>query len=235
MSLKILRDESRFRFDLVNGPIVRATVIRLGDQEHILMLNMHHIATDGYSRSALYRDLTALYDAYGKGLPSPLTPLHIQYADYADWQRRWLDGGVADAQLKYWTGRLHGAPSRLDLPTDFPRPPVRSWVGANMSVMLDLESREGLRTAARGHDATLFVGLLATIRDPALALQRAGGHSHRHPVRRTQPYRARVDGRLFHQPTRPAPGPVRRPDLQRADGAYARDRARGLRPRRRSV
>ncbi len=171
-SQRILREESQFRFDLVNGPVVRATVIRLGDQEHILMLNMHHIATDGYSRAAIYRDLTALYDAYGKGLPSPLTPLHIQYADYADWQRRWLDGGVADAQLKYWTGRLHGAPSRLDLPTDFPRPPVRSWVGANMSVMLDLESREGLRGAARGADATLFVGLFATF---ALLLSRYSG------------------------------------------------------------
>ncbi len=101
-SQRILREESRFRFDLVNGPVVRPTVIRLDDQEHILMLNMHHIATDGYSRSAIYRDLTTLYEAYGKGLPSPLTPLSIQYADYAEWQRSWLDGGVADAQLGYW-------------------------------------------------------------------------------------------------------------------------------------
>src|SRR5579875_2843872 len=161
-SQRILREESRFRFDLVNGPVVRPTVIRLDDQEHILMLNMHHIATDGYSRSAIYRDLTTLYEAYGKGLPSPLTPLKIQYADYAEWQRSWLDGGVAAEQLEYWKRKLDRAPSRLDLPTDFPRPPVRSWVGANMSVILDLESREGLRAAARGHDATLFVGLLAT-------------------------------------------------------------------------
>jgi amino acid adenylation domain-containing protein len=161
-SQRVLREESRFRFDLVNGPVVRSTVIRLDDQEHILMLNMHHIATDGYSRAALYRDLTALYEAYGKGLPSPLVPLNIQYADFAEWQRKWLDGGVADAQLEYWKQKLHRAPSQLDLPTDFPRPPVRSWVGANMSVMLDLESREGLRAAARGRDATLFVGLLAT-------------------------------------------------------------------------
>ncbi len=171
-SQRILREESRFRFDLVNGPVVRPTVMRMDDQEHILMLNMHHIATDGYSRAALYSDLTTLYEAYGKGLPSPLAPLSIQYADYADWQRRWLDGGVADAQLEYWTRKLARAPSRLDLPTDFPRPPVRSWVGANMSVILDLDSRDRLRAAARGLDATLFVGLLATF---GLLLSRYSG------------------------------------------------------------
>jgi amino acid adenylation domain-containing protein len=161
-SQRILKQESRFRFDLVNGPVMRTTVIRLAEDEHILMLNMHHIATDGYSRSALYRDLTVLYEAFGQGLPSPLAPLQIQYADYAVWQRRWLDQGVAGAQLEYWKRKLARAPSRLDLPTDFPRPPVRSWVGDNMSVMLDMATRETLRVTARRADATLFVALLAT-------------------------------------------------------------------------
>ncbi len=160
-SQRILKEESRFRFDLVNGPVMRTTVIRLADDEHILMLNMHHIATDGYSRSALYRDLTLLYDAFADGLPSPLPPLQIQYADYAVWQRRWLDQGIADAQLEYWKTKLARAPSRLDLPTDFPRPPVRSWVGDNMSLMLDMATRETLRATARLGDATLFVALLA--------------------------------------------------------------------------
>ncbi len=160
-SQRILREESRYRFDLVNGPMMRPTVIRLADDEHILMLNMHHIATDGYSRSALYRDLTVLYEAFGEGLPSPLPPLAIQYADYAVWQRAWLDQGVADAQLEYWKRKLARAPSRLDLPTDFPRPPVRSWVGDNISLMLDTPTREALRAVARREDATLFVALLA--------------------------------------------------------------------------
>jgi amino acid adenylation domain-containing protein len=159
-SQRILKDESRFRFDLIEGPVLRPTVIRLADDEHILMLNMHHIATDGYSRSALYRDLTVLYEAFGEGRPSPLEPLRIQYADYAVWQRRWLDEGVADAQLEYWKRKLERAPSRLDLPTDFPRPPVRSWVGDNTSVMLDTATRESLRGVARSGDATLFVALL---------------------------------------------------------------------------
>ncbi|HEX5852352.1 MAG TPA: amino acid adenylation domain-containing protein, partial [Solirubrobacteraceae bacterium] len=160
-SQRILKEESRYRFDLVNGPMMRPTVIRLADDEHILMLNMHHIATDGYSRSALYRDLTVLYEAFGEGLPSPLPPLAIQYSDYAVWQRAWLDQGVADAQLEYWKRKLARAPSRLDLPTDFPRPPVRSWVGDNISLMLDTPTREALRTVARREDATLFVALLA--------------------------------------------------------------------------
>ncbi len=159
---RILLAESRFEFDLVNGPVMRTTVMQLGEDEHILMINMHHVCTDGYSRGAIYRDLTAFYDALIEGRDADLEPLPIQYADYAVWQRRWLSGGIADAQLEYWKGRLKGAPSRLDLPTDFPRPPVRAYVGDNMSMMLDLETREGLRAAARDVDSTLFVSLLAT-------------------------------------------------------------------------
>jgi len=158
---RVLKEESRFRFDLVNGPVMRPTVIRLCDDEHILMLNMHHVATDGYSRSAIYRDLTALYEALRDARPSPLQPLAIQYADYAVWQRAWLEGGIADQQLEYWKRKLARAPSRLDLPTDFPRPPVRSYVGDNMSVMHTIESREALRATSRRSDATLFVGLLS--------------------------------------------------------------------------
>ncbi len=158
---RILKEESRFRFDLVSGPVMRATVLRLSDADHILMVNMHHVATDGYSRTVIYRDLTALYDAFANGRPSPLAPLPIQYADYALWQREWLDGGVAASQLEYWKDKLSRAPSRLDLPTDFPRPPVRSYLGSNMSLMLDMAAREGLRATARRTDATLFVSLLA--------------------------------------------------------------------------
>jgi len=158
---RTLTQESRFRFDLVSGPVMRVTVIRMSEMDHILMVNMHHVATDGYSRTAIYRDLTAMYEALLRGMPSPLEPLPIQYADYAAWQRQWLDGATVSRQLDHWTGNLRGAPSRLDLPTDLPRPPVRSYVGSNLSAMLDTATREGLRAAARGGDATLFVSLLA--------------------------------------------------------------------------
>ena len=160
-SQRVLKDESRFRFDLVNGPVMRVTVIRLAENKHVLMVNMHHVATDGYSRTAIYRDLTALYESLMEGRPSPLTPLPIQYADYAVWQRKWLDGGTAAQQIDYWKANLAGAPSRLDLPTDFPRPPVRSYIGDNMSLMLDMATREGLRELARRNDSTLFVALLS--------------------------------------------------------------------------
>jgi hypothetical protein len=160
-SQRILKEESRFRFDLVNGPVMRPTVIRLSDNDHILMVNMHHVATDGYSRTAIYHDLTAFYEAFAEGRPSPLEPLAIQYVDYAVWQRQWLDGGVGASQLDYWKKKLHKAPSRLDLPTDFPRPAARSYVGSNMSSMIDMATREGLRATARRNDSTLFVSLLA--------------------------------------------------------------------------
>ncbi len=158
---RLLKERSRFAFDLEHGPIMRPTVMRLGPQEHIFMLVLHHVATDGYSRGALFRELTVLYEAIAAGRPSPLEPLPVQYADYAVWHRRWLDGGIADAQLSYWRERLTGSPSRLDLPTDHPRPPVRSYVGDHMSVLVDIPTREGLRAAARAQDATLFVALLA--------------------------------------------------------------------------
>jgi amino acid adenylation domain-containing protein len=158
---QVLKEESRFRFDLVDGPVMRVTVIKLTHNEHILMVNMHHVATDGYSRTAIYRDLTALYESIAAGRPSPLDALPIQYADFAVWQRNWLDGTAASGQVEYWKRNLAGAPSRLDLPSDFPRPPVRSYVGSNMSLMLDMATREGLRATARRSDSTLFVSLLA--------------------------------------------------------------------------
>jgi amino acid adenylation domain-containing protein len=159
-SQRVLKEEARFAFDLVNGPVMRPTVIRLADDEHILMVNMHHIATDGYSRAALYRDLTVFYDALQHNTSAELPELKIQYADYAVWQRAWLDGGVADEQLEYWKRKLARAPASLDLPTDFSRPPVRSWTGSSTRLMLDMATREGLRGVARANDSTLFVGLL---------------------------------------------------------------------------
>lgn len=158
---RLLLSESRHAFDLEHGPVMRATVMRLGEEEHVFALVLHHVATDGYSRGVLFDELTTLYDAIAAGRSAALPPLPIQYADYAVWHRRWLDGGIADAQLSYWTERLAGAPSRLDLPTDHARPPVRSYAGDHMSVLIDIPTREALRATARAKDATLFVGLLA--------------------------------------------------------------------------
>ncbi len=158
---RILQKESVFAFDLVNGPVMRPTVIRHAPDDHVFMLCLHHIATDGYSRAIIYGDLTTLYESIGAGVPSNLAPLPIQYADYAVWHRRWLDDGAAADQLAYWKQKLAGAPSRLDLPADFQRPPVRAYVGAYRNQMLDVSLREGLRSVARDANATLFVALVS--------------------------------------------------------------------------
>jgi amino acid adenylation domain-containing protein len=156
----ILKDESVHPFDLENGPVLRPTVIRHAADDHVFMLVLHHVATDGFSRAVLYSDLTVLYDSFAAGEESPLAPLPIQYADFAIWHRNWLDEGAAEAQLGYWKGKLANLPSRLELPTDFPRPRSRAYVGDYRSQMLDISLRESLRTVARRMDATLFVALV---------------------------------------------------------------------------
>ncbi|MDR3080512.1 MAG: amino acid adenylation domain-containing protein, partial [Streptomyces sp.] len=112
-------------FDLTNGPLVRAALVRMAPDEHVLALTMHHVVTDEWSERIFQRELTALYEAFRAGRPDPLPPLAVQYADFAVWQRQWLSGEVLDEQLSYWRDRLSDAPT-LELPTDRPRPAVRS-------------------------------------------------------------------------------------------------------------
>ncbi len=157
----ILLEESQAPFDLTEGPIIRCTLIERADGDYIFMLVLHHIATDGYSRATIFSDLTELYDATVGGRPPKLPPLPIQYADYAVWHRDWLEAGALQEQLSYWRRRLAGAPSRLDLPTDFPRSPIRSYLGDHESLRLDIATLEGLRNAARRGEGTLFVSLVA--------------------------------------------------------------------------
>jgi hypothetical protein len=118
--------ESERPFDLARGPLLRASLLRLGSEEHVLLLTMHHIVSDGWSMGVLLRELTALYHAFSQGQPSLLLPLALQYADYAAWQRGWLTGAVLQEQLTYWKQQLTGAPTALELPTDRPRPAAQS-------------------------------------------------------------------------------------------------------------
>jgi len=159
---RLLLQESEHPFDLASDAVMRSTLIQLADDDHVFLHVLHHIATDGYSRAIIFRDLTTLYDSISDGVPSPLTDLEIQFGDYAVWHRRWLDGGVHEQQLGYWKQRLAGSPARLELPTDFPRPAVRSAQGDHRSLMLDIELREGLRATGRDAGATLFISLLAS-------------------------------------------------------------------------
>ncbi|HEX8354800.1 MAG TPA: amino acid adenylation domain-containing protein, partial [Pyrinomonadaceae bacterium] len=153
--------EARRPFDLARGPLLRATLLRLGEREHVALLNTHHIVSDGWSRGVLVGELGKLYDAFSRREPSPLAELPIQYADYAVWQREWLQGDVLEEQLSYWKGRLEGLPAVIDLPTDRPRPPVQTSNGATHSFALPAQLSERLRALCLEEGATPFMVLLA--------------------------------------------------------------------------
>ncbi|WP_415835597.1 condensation domain-containing protein, partial [Corallococcus soli] len=148
-------------FDLSQGPLFRATLVRLTETDHALVLVMHHIVSDGWSMDVLVREVSALYGAYAAGRPSPLPELTVQYADYAAWQRGWLKDEVLEAQLGWWRQQLEGAPHALELPTDRSRPAVQRFHGANASVLLPKSLNESLKTLARQEGATSFMVLLA--------------------------------------------------------------------------
>ena len=148
-------------FDLTRGPLFRAALLRLSGEEHIAVLVMHHIVSDGWSWRVLIQELGTLYAAFVEGRPSPLCELPMQYADYAVWQREWLRGEVLQRQVGYWKERLSGAPAALDLPTDRARPAVQSFRGASVSIELPQELIGGLQDVARSEGATLFMVLLA--------------------------------------------------------------------------
>ncbi|MFD0634333.1 amino acid adenylation domain-containing protein [Catenulispora yoronensis] len=147
-------------FDLAAGPLIRGTLLRLGAQEHVLSLCMHHVVSDEWSAGILRRELTVLYEAFRAGAPSPLAPLAVQYADFALWQRDRLTGSVLADQLAYWRDRLAGAPV-LELPTDRPRPAVRSADGGLVEFRIRAQTAERLRELSREHGVTMFMTLFA--------------------------------------------------------------------------
>ncbi|MFP2934551.1 condensation domain-containing protein, partial [Pyxidicoccus sp. 3LG] len=148
-------------FNLSTGPLMRVSVLRLGEQEFALVLNLHHIVSDGWSSGVLVREVVALYEAFAAGQTAPLPELPVQYADYAVWQRQWLQGAALDVQLGWWKQQLTGAPPHLELATDFPRPPVLTHRGATAPVELPRELSESLKALAQREGATPFMVLLA--------------------------------------------------------------------------
>ncbi|HEX2207249.1 MAG TPA: amino acid adenylation domain-containing protein [Longimicrobium sp.] len=154
-------DEAARPFDLRAEPPFRAALLRLGGAEHVLLLTLHHIAGDGWSTGVLARELSALYAAYSDGRESPLAELPVQYADDAAWQRAHLRGEALEAPLAWWRERLAGAPALLELPTDHPRPAVRSHQGVLEPVELSAALADRLRALARAEGATPFMVILA--------------------------------------------------------------------------
>jgi amino acid adenylation domain-containing protein/FkbH-like protein len=157
----LILQEFRRPFDLSKGPLLRATVLRLADDDFILLLAMHHIVSDRWSMGLLWDELTAIYSALVDKKKPELTALPVQYADFAIWQREWLSGPVMDQQAAFWKKQLAGAPAVLELPTDRPRPAVQSYRGATCSRLLSRNLVEKVAALGQTEGATLFMTLLA--------------------------------------------------------------------------
>ena len=175
-ALQWVRHETRKPFDLSAGPLLRLALLRLGEQEHILVVTMHHIVADGWSMGILVRDVTSSYRALANGQPCPLPHPPIQYADYAHWQAGRLSGEWFEPQLAYWRKRLDGASGAFELPTPKPRLAVQSFKGSLRSGIISAEIAQRLRALAQREQATLFIVMLAAFKG-LLAL-----HTGRHDV-----------------------------------------------------
>jgi amino acid adenylation domain-containing protein len=169
---RLVTEEANLPFSLAAGPLVRATALQLGETEYVGLLTMHHIVADGWSVGILIRELAVVYEALSGARSSPLPELPIQYADFAHWQRQWLQGDVLDTQLSYWKQQLRGAPPLLDLLPDHPRPVVQTFRGAHESLLLPEGVGAGLKALSREAGATLFMTVLAAFK---VLLQRYTG------------------------------------------------------------
>ncbi|WP_460141186.1 non-ribosomal peptide synthase/polyketide synthase [Pseudomonas sp. S2_E01] len=149
-------------FDLINGPLLRVSLLHLGAAEHMLTLTQHHIASDGWSMRVMVEELLHLYNAYRQGQAPALPALSIQYADYGIWQRHWMEAGERERQLAYWQTQLGHEHPVLELPTDHARPAVQSLRGARVELALPATLAEQLRAVAKAQDVTLFMLLLAS-------------------------------------------------------------------------
>ena len=154
-------EEARQAFDLHKGPLLRAKILRFSDRVHFLLINVDHAVLDGWSISILFKELATLYEAFAENHVSPLPPLPIQYADYAMWQREFLQGEVLESQLAYWRRQLGDKLPALNLPTDFPRPSMQTFRGVRKTFPLSKQLTETLKTLSRREGVTLFMTLLA--------------------------------------------------------------------------
>ena len=161
---QLLKDESVRAFDLSGRPLLRAALLRIDETEHVLALTIHHIVSDGWSSRVMIREAGTLYQTFAEGRPSPLNELMVQYADYGVWQREWLRGDELERQISYWKEQLAGAPEVLNLPTDRPRPAVRTYRGASQPLTLPDSLSQSLERLSRHQGVTLYMTLLAALK-----------------------------------------------------------------------
>ncbi|MFC1715834.1 amino acid adenylation domain-containing protein [Candidatus Poribacteria bacterium] len=159
-ALRLMQKEFQKPFDLTRLPLIRWTLLRLSQEEHMLIHVEHHIIHDGWSFNLLIHEMLELYSAFSADRPSPLPELPIQFADFAHWQRQWMQGEVAETQLAYWKKRLADCPPELGLPLDHPRPAMQTFRGAAPRIELPLDLCESLRALSRGEGVTLFMTML---------------------------------------------------------------------------
>ncbi|MGZ8846235.1 MAG: amino acid adenylation domain-containing protein [Pyrinomonadaceae bacterium] len=160
----LLSEEAARPFDLTKGPLIRTTLLRLDEHDHLFLVVMHHIVSDGWSLVLFFQELSAIYDAFARGEQSPLSALTIQYADYAAWQREWLKGEILQTQLAYWKGKLAGELPVLDIPTDRPRPAVQTFRGAREWLVLSEDLTASITALGQREGVTLFITLLAAFK-----------------------------------------------------------------------
>ena len=160
-ALRLATVEAERPFDLTCGPLLRATLVRLSSEEHVLLLTAHHIISDGWSIGVLHRELRTLYKALQAGRDSTLPDLPIQYADFVSWQREWLQGDVLERQLTYWRNQLRGAPSVTELPADRPRPTLQTSRGSKRPLTISGQLMEKLKTLSLQEEVTLFMTVMA--------------------------------------------------------------------------
>ena len=160
-AVRLATEQARASFDLERGPLLRARLLQLNAEEHVLLLTLHHIISDGWSLVVLFHELGALYEAFDGGEEAQLAELAVQYGDYATWQREWLSGEALDSQLAYWRQQLGGRLPAMELPMDRPRPAVPSHRGARQLITLNAALTQGLRDLGRREGVTLYMTLLA--------------------------------------------------------------------------
>jgi hypothetical protein len=160
----LIGEEVETHFDLSRGPLLRVLLLHLGEEEYVMLLTMHHIVSDGWSLGVLVRELSTLYEAFSRGESLQLPDLPIQYADFAAWQRNWLQGDVLEAQLEYWKQQLADAPAVVELPTDQARPLVQTSRGMNYQSHVEENTMSALRELSRREASSLFMTLLAAFK-----------------------------------------------------------------------
>ncbi len=171
---QLIDEEGAKPFELGEGPLMRVSLVRLAEDDHVLLLTQHHIISDGWSVGVLTRELGQFYQTALTDGDEPLPPLPLQYADYAAWQRQWLSGETLAEQVRYWRHTLEGAPVLLEMPTDHPRPAVQDYLGGFVPLMLDADLTAGLKALCLKQGTTLFMALLAAW---SLVLARLSGQA----------------------------------------------------------